>query len=44
VTGWFGQNIPYLGFGRALGVWLSVALIAGGSGGLWLLFRRLQWL
>lgn len=44
VTGWFGQNIPYLGFGRALGVWLSVALIAGGSGGLWLLFRRLHWL
>lgn len=44
VTGWFGQNIPFLGFGRSLGVWLSVALIAGGSGGLWVLFRRLDWL
>ena len=44
VTGWFGQNVPYLGFGRDLGVWLSALLIAGGSGGLWVLFRRLDWL
>ena len=44
VTGWFGQNIPYLGFQRSLGVWLSALLIAGGSGGLWVLFRRLHWL
>ena len=44
VTGWFGQNIPYLGFQEPLGVWLSGLLIAGGSGGLWVLFRRLGWL
>lgn len=44
VTGWFGQNIPYLGFGRPLGVWMSVAVIVGAAGGLWLLFRRLDWL
>ncbi|MCA1781084.1 MAG: magnesium transporter CorA family protein [Dermatophilaceae bacterium] len=44
VTGWFGQNIPYLGFQEPLGVWLSALLIGGGSGGLWVLFRRLSWL
>lgn len=44
VTGWFGQNVPYLGFQQPLGVWLSALLIGGGSGGLWLLFRRLDWL
>lgn len=44
VTGWFGQNIPYPGYQAALGLWLSVALIVALSAGLWLLFRRLDWL
>lgn len=44
ITGWFGQNVPYYGFGRPAGVWLSVALIVGTAGVLALLFRRRGWL
>ena len=44
ITGWFGQNIPYPGFGRPLGLWLSVGIIVAAAGGLWALFRRLDWL
>lgn len=44
VTGWFGQNIPYPGFAKPLGLWLSVALIVGLAGGLYVAFRRRDWL
>ena len=44
VTGWFGQNLPYPGFAKPLGLWLSVLLIAGLSGGLFAVFRRRGWL
>ena len=40
ITGFFGQNVPYPGFGRPGGFWVSTALIALLSGGLYLLFRR----
>lgn len=44
VTGWFGQNIPYPGFGHMTGLWESVTLILVGSVGLYLLFRRADWI
>lgn len=44
VTGWFGQNIPYPGFAQYLGLWLSILLIVALSGGLYILFRRRDWL
>lgn len=44
VTGWFGQNVPYPGFARPLGLWLSVVLIVGLAGGLYAAFRRKDWL
>lgn len=44
ITGWFGQNLPYPGFSQPLGLWLSVALIVLAFGGLYLAFRRKDWL
>ena len=44
VTGWFGQNVPYPGFGQPSGVWVSVGLIAVLSGSLYAIFRRRDWL
>ena len=44
VTGWFGQNLPYWGFGSESGVWQSVLLILFGTIGLYWLFRRNGWL
>jgi magnesium transporter len=44
ITGYFGQNVPYPGFGHPLGFWLSVASIALAAGGLYWLFKRKDWL
>ncbi|MDH6236813.1 magnesium transporter CorA family protein [Cryobacterium sp. CG_9.6] len=44
VTGFYGQNIPYPGFGAASGFVMSVALIVGLSGLLYVLFRRNDWI
>ncbi len=44
VTGWFGQNLPYPGYNTAFGVGLSALAILFGSGGLFALFRRIDWL
>ncbi|MGB7980894.1 MAG: magnesium transporter CorA family protein [Candidatus Nanopelagicales bacterium] len=44
VTGWFGQNIPYPGFGRPAGVWASTLIILAMAGALYALFRRRDWL
>jgi magnesium transporter len=44
VTGFFGQNVPYLGFGRPLGVYLSVGIIAVAASLLYLQFKRRGWL
>jgi magnesium transporter len=44
VTGWFGQNIPFPGFGRVSGVLLSAAIIAGTAGLLYMVFRRKNWI
>lgn len=44
ITGWFGQNIPYPGFGHTSGLWLSALLIAGMSGTLFWVFKRQDWI
>ena len=44
VTGFYGMNVPYPGFGRHSGAVTSTLLIVILSGGLYLLFKRLDWL
>jgi magnesium transporter len=44
VTGYFGQNIPYPGFGREWGFVLSCLVIALGAGLLYVGFKRRDWL
>jgi magnesium transporter len=44
ITGYFGQNIPYPGFGKEWGFLLSATLIAGIAGLLYLSFKRRHWL
>lgn len=44
VTGWFGQNIPFPTVDAPLGVVVSTVLIIFGAGGLYLLFRKFDWL
>jgi magnesium transporter len=44
VTGWFGQNVPYPGFGQANGVLLSTLVIVGGGALLYVVFRRKGWI
>jgi len=44
VTGWFGQNVPYPGFQDTAGLWQSVVLVVVGAVGLYVAFRRRDWL
>ncbi len=44
ITGFYGQNVPYPGFSELSGFYASTALIAGGSGLLYLLFKRNDWI
>jgi magnesium transporter len=44
ITGWYGQNLPYPGFADRSGLVASVVLIVGVSGGLYLTFKRKDWL
>ena len=44
ITGWFGQNVPYFGFGEVIGVWMSIALIILGSAALYMVFRKYDWI
>jgi magnesium transporter len=44
VTGFYGQNVPYPGFGDASGFWSSAVLIAGLSALLYALFKRKDWI
>jgi len=44
VTGYFGQNVPYPGFGQEWGFMLSVVVIVGVAGLLYWSFRRRSWL
>jgi magnesium transporter len=44
ITGFYGQNLPYPGFGREAGFVTSAALIVGLSLALYITFRRKDWL
>jgi magnesium transporter len=44
VTGFYGQNLPYPGFQHTSGLIASSLLIALGSGGLYWVFRRKDWI
>jgi magnesium transporter len=44
VTGWYGQNVPYPGFGRPAGVVASAVVIVGIAALLYVVFRRKNWI
>jgi magnesium transporter len=44
ITGYFGQNVPYPGFGKPWGFGLSLTSIVLIAGALWILFKRKDWL
>ena len=44
ITGWYGMNVPYPGSGEGWGVVLASVLVGLGSGGLYVVFRRKEWL
>jgi magnesium transporter len=44
VTGWFGQNIPYPGYADPSGLLQSIVLILVGTVGLYILFRKVDWI
>jgi magnesium transporter len=44
VTGFYGQNVPYPGFGHVAGFWTSTLIIVGMSALLYVIFRRRGWL
>ncbi len=44
VTGFYGQNVPYPGFGHHSGFLTSLIVIIGLAGGLYYLLRRNHWL
>lgn len=44
ITGYYGMNVPYPGSGNNWGVLVSSVLVVVMSGGLFLLFRRRDWL
>jgi len=44
VTGYFGQNVPYPGFGKEWGFVLSIVLIMAIAGTLYVSFKRRDWL
>ncbi|WP_322768013.1 magnesium transporter CorA family protein [Frankia sp. Cr1] len=44
VTGFYGQNVPYPGFGSEWGFLVSLVILLGCASGLYLAFRRRGWL
>lgn len=44
VTGWYGQNVPYPGFGQPVGVLVSALVIVGIAAALYVVFRRKNWI
>lgn len=44
ITGWYGMNVPYPGSGTQWGVWVAASLVVAISGGLFVVFRRRDWL
>jgi magnesium transporter len=44
VTGWYGQNVPYPGFGKDSGFYVSLAMIVIIAAALYVVFKRKDWL
>jgi magnesium transporter len=44
ITGFYGQNIPYPGYAQEWGFWISSGAIVLISGGLYLAFKKNDWL
>jgi magnesium transporter len=44
ITGYYGMNVPYPGFGKTSGFWVSIAAIVVMSTALWAVFRKRGWL
>ncbi len=44
VTGFYGQNVPYPGFGRHIGLYESTFIIVALSVALYVIFKRKDWL
>jgi magnesium transporter len=44
ITGWYGMNVPYPGINRTWGVIAAAVLIVVCSGGLYLSFKKRDWL
>src|SRR5262245_14349819 len=44
ITGYYGMNVPYWGFGQRSGVYISIALMLLLSLGLYGIFKRREWL
>jgi magnesium transporter len=44
VTGFYGMNVPYPGFGKSSGVIVAAVLMVGIAGVLYLVFRKRDWL
>lgn len=44
VTGWYGQNVPYPGYGNNWGVWTSAVLTVITSVALYVAFKRRSWI
>jgi magnesium transporter len=44
ITGFYGQNLPYPGFGKSDGLWWSIGLIVGIGVILYAAFKRWEWI
>jgi magnesium transporter len=44
VTGFYGQNVPYPGYGAAWGFWVSTVVIVIACVALYAIFKRMDWL
>jgi magnesium transporter len=44
ITGFYGMNVPYPGFEKVWGVWAACVLMVVMSGGLYVIFKKRDWL
>jgi magnesium transporter len=44
ITGFYGMNVPYPGFGKPAGFALSIAVLVGAGLVLYMIFKRKDWL